>query len=67
MLREDLHQETREKKYEAYQVIANDLLLYNKRFCVPKSTKLKHMIIDECHRIHYVGHPGYQKMIITVR
>jgi hypothetical protein len=43
------------------------LLLYNNRLYVPNSTELKHLIMDEFHRRPYVGHPGYQKMVTTVR
>jgi hypothetical protein len=35
--------------------------------CVPDSSDLRHLIMDEFHRRPYVGHLGYQKMVTTVR
>jgi hypothetical protein len=34
---------------------------------VPNSTYLRHLVMDEFHRIPYVGHPSYQKMVTTIR
>jgi hypothetical protein len=34
---------------------------------VPDLIELKKLIVDEFHRRPYVGHPGYQKMVTTVR
>jgi hypothetical protein len=45
----------------------DDLLLYNNRLYVPNSTDLRHLIMDEFHRRPYVGHPGYQNMVTTIR
>jgi hypothetical protein len=53
--------------YEGYWLGADSLLLYNNRLYVPNSTDLKCLILDEFHRRPYVGHPGYQKMVTTVR
>jgi hypothetical protein len=54
-------------KYEEYQITSYELLLYNNKLYVADSTELKHLIMDEFHRIPYVGHPCYQKMILVVR
>jgi hypothetical protein len=56
-----------ENRYEGYQVRIDSLLLYNNRLYVSNSMDLRHLIMDEFHRRPYVGHPGYQKMITTVR
>jgi hypothetical protein len=47
------------KKYEEYQITTYELLLYNDKLYIPESAKLKHLIMDEIHRMPYVGHPGY--------
>jgi len=65
--RERLQQEPNEKKYEWYRILTNGLLLYNNRLYVPNSTELRHLSMDEFHRMPYVGHPGYQKVVTIVR
>jgi hypothetical protein len=67
-VKEKLQQEPKEKRYEGYQLRDDNLLLYNNRLYVPNSTDLEvQLIMDEFHRRPYVGHPGYQKMVTTVR
>jgi hypothetical protein len=67
LVREKLQQEPKEKRYEGYQLRDDNLLVYNKRLYVSDSTYLRQLILDEFHRRLYVGHPGYQKMVTTVR
>jgi hypothetical protein len=43
------------------------LLRFKNRLYVPNSTELKMIILDELHKKPYSGHPGYQKMITTLR
>jgi hypothetical protein len=62
-----LQQEPKEKRYKGYQLRDDNLLMYNKRLYVPDSADLRQLIMDEFHRRPYVGHPGYQKMVTTVR
>jgi hypothetical protein len=42
------------------------MLLYNNEMHVPNSTYLRHLIMDEFHKIPYVGHLGYQKIVTTL-
>jgi hypothetical protein len=67
LVKEGLQQEPNMKKYEEYQLTTDEILLYNNMLYVPNSIELKHLIMDEFHWRPYVGHPGYQKMITTVR
>jgi hypothetical protein len=67
MVKESLQQEPNMKKYEEYQLAIDELLLYNKRLYVHDLTELKHLIMDDFHQRPYVGHLGYQKMIIAMR
>ena len=39
------------------------LLLYKNKLYIPRSTKLKLLILNEFHEIPFYGHPRYQKMI----
>jgi hypothetical protein len=50
-----------------YQLVVDELQLYNNKLCVPDSAELKHLIMDEFNRRPYVGHHGYHKMITLVR
>ena len=43
------------------------LLLHKRRLYIPNSTDIKLIIMDELHKIHYSGHPGYPKMITMTR
>jgi hypothetical protein len=43
------------------------MLLYNNMLYVPNLAELRHLITDEFHKIPYVVHPGYQKMVTIVR
>jgi hypothetical protein len=43
------------------------LLWFKNRLYIPDSTGLKLTILDEVHKNPYFGHPGYQKMIATLR
>jgi hypothetical protein len=45
----------------------NDLLRFKNRLYIPDSTELKMTVLDEVHKKPYSGHPGYQKMITTLR
>jgi hypothetical protein len=41
--------------------------MYMGRIYVPNSQELKNMILKEMHNVPYVGHPGYQKTIATIK
>jgi hypothetical protein len=43
------------------------LLRFKNRLYLPDSAKLKLTVMDEVHKKPYSGHPGYQKMITTLR
>lgn len=40
---------------------------YKKRLYVPGKSNIKCLILDEFHKSPYVGHPGYQTLITTLR
>jgi hypothetical protein len=65
--REGLQKEPRERRYEGYHLATDELLLYNNRLYLPNSKDLRQLVMDEFHRRPYVSHPGYQKMITTIR
>jgi hypothetical protein len=41
--------------------------MHKNRIYVPSSGELRNLVLKEMHDVPYVGHPGYQKMIIAVR
>ena len=41
--------------------------MHKNRMYVPSSGELGNLVLKEMHDVPYVGHPGYQKTITTVR
>jgi hypothetical protein len=66
-VKERLRKEPREKRYEGYQFGIDSLLLYNNQLYEPNSADLRRLILDEFQKRPYVGHLGYQKMVIAFR
>jgi hypothetical protein len=62
-----LEQDPTGMKYDGYQLMSDGLLTYKGRLYIPNCDDLKRFILDELHKRPYVGHPGYQKMITTLR
>jgi hypothetical protein len=54
-------------KYEGYQMLDDGLLTYRNKLYIPNCDDLKRFIMDEPHKIPYIGQPGYQKMITATR
>ena len=54
-------------KYEGYQLLNDGLLTYKGRWYILNSDDLKRFNMDELHKIPYIGHPGYHKMITATR
>jgi hypothetical protein len=54
-------------KYEGYQILKEGLLTYKNRLYILNCDDLKKFIMDELHKRPYIGHPRYQKMIMTTR
>ena len=54
-----LEQEPTGLKYEGYQMLNDGLLTYKDRLYIPNCDDLKRFIMDELHKIPYIGHPGY--------
>jgi hypothetical protein len=46
---------------------ADGLLLYKDRVYIPNVQELKLVILKEMHNVTYVGHPRYQKTVVTVK
>jgi hypothetical protein len=66
-LKSYIEQEPTRLKYEGYQLLNDDLLTYKGRLYMPKCDDLKRFILDELHKIPYIGHIGYHKMITTTK
>jgi hypothetical protein len=62
-----LKKESTGMKYEGYQLLNDGMLTYKGRLYIPNCDDLKRFIMDELHKIPYMGHPGYQKMITTTK
>jgi hypothetical protein len=62
-----LQQGNLQQKIEDYKLDNDEILRYRGKIYVPNSQELKIMILREMHNVPYVGHPGYQKTIATVK
>ena len=50
-----------------YGVNNDQMLTFRGEVYVPNRMDLKELIMDEYHRSNYAGHPGYQKILTTIR
>jgi len=66
-IKQQVQYPTNKEKYPGYALDAAGMLYYKKRLYVPNQNNIKNLILDEYHKSHYVGYPGYHKMIIAPR
>jgi hypothetical protein len=66
-VKESLQQGDVQQKIKEYEIKEDGLLMHKNRIYVPSSRELRNLVLKEMHDVPYVGHPGYQKMITTVR
>jgi hypothetical protein len=64
---ENSHQGVLQQKNEDYKMENDEIIMYRNIIYVPNYQKLKNMILREMHNVPYVGHPGYQKTIASVK
>jgi hypothetical protein len=62
-----LQQGKMQEKDEDYELRIDGILLYINKIYVPSSHELRSMILKELHNVPYVGHPGYQKIVATIK
>jgi hypothetical protein len=66
-VKESLYQGHVQYKIKEYEIKEYGLLMHKNRIYVPSSRELRNLVLKEMHDAPYVGHPGYQKTITTVR
>jgi hypothetical protein len=66
-VKERLQQNNVQQKYKYYKMEEDGILLFRDKVYVPNTQELRNMVLKEMHNVPYVGHPGYQKTITTVR
>ena len=64
---EELQNSTADPYKPDLSIDKKGLLQFKNRLYIPDSTELKLTVLDEVHKKPYSGHPGYQKMITTLR
>eukprot|EP00253_Pinus_taeda_P022539 PITA_22539 len=52
---------------QGYTLNTVGILCYQKKIYIPNQSSIKEKILDENHRSPYAGHPGYQKLITSLR
>jgi hypothetical protein len=55
------------QKVDNYNLGIDGILLRKNNFFFPNVQDLKCMIFHEMHNVPYVGHPGYQKIVATIK
>eukprot|EP00253_Pinus_taeda_P023671 PITA_23671 len=63
-IKQQAQHSTNKENRQGYAMDVAGMLYYKKRLYVPNQNNVKSLILDEFHKIHYAGHPGYQKMIL---
>eukprot|EP00253_Pinus_taeda_P012142 PITA_12142 len=66
-LKSQIQQSTEKDSQQDYEVDDAGRIYFKKRLYVPNQHRIRNLIMDEFHISHYAGHPGYQKMITTIR
>jgi hypothetical protein len=64
---EELQNTTTNSDKPDLSIDKNGLLRFKNRLYILDSTELKITVLEEVHKKSYSGHPGYQKMIKTLR
>eukprot|EP00253_Pinus_taeda_P007180 PITA_07180 len=65
-IKQQVQHSTSKENQQGYAVDVVGILYYKKRLYVPNQN-IKNLILDEFHKSHYAGHPGYQKMITALQ
>jgi hypothetical protein len=66
-IKENLHQGKLQQKFEGYELKEDRILMYRCIFYVPNDQELKKLLLSEMHKVPYVGHPVYRKIIAAVK
>jgi transposase InsO family protein len=66
-MKRKLQQGKMQQKIENYELREEGILMFKDRIYVPYNQELKNILLSEMHKVPYVGHPGYQKTIATVK
>jgi hypothetical protein len=56
-----------DKKLKGHGIKEDGFLIHKNRVYVPSSRQLRNLVLKEINNVPYVEHPGYQKIIETVR
>eukprot|EP00253_Pinus_taeda_P002532 PITA_02532 len=66
-LKQQIQQSAGKDSQQEYTIDDAGIVYFKQRIYVPNQNKVKNLIMDEFHISHYAGHPGYQKMMTTIR
>jgi hypothetical protein len=64
---EELQNSTTNSEKPDLSIEKKELLRFKNRLYIPDSTELKLTVLDEVHKKPYSSHPGYQKIVTTLR
>jgi hypothetical protein len=66
-IKETLQQGNLQQKFKYYELKEYGILMCKGKIYLSNSNELKNAMMREMHNVPYVGHPGYQKTIATMR
>jgi hypothetical protein len=66
-IKTNLQQGMSQHKLESYDLKEDGILMYRRRVYVSNVQELKNLLLLEMHKVPYVGHPNYQKIIAGVK
>ena len=66
-IKDKLHQQNPERKYEGYKLEEDELLTYKNIIYIPNVEGLRRIVMDEIDQAPYFGHRGYQKTVAIAR
>lgn len=55
------------KKYEDYELNDDGIPIYKNSVYIPNFVDLRRIVMDEIHKMQYLEHPSYLKMIVIAR
>ena len=64
---QQMEDDKKQGKTSEYGRNKEQILNFHGKFYVPNRASLKELILNEFHRRNYASHPGYQKMLTTIR
>ena len=64
---QQMEEARKQRNTSEYGVSKEQMITFKGKLYIQNRVDLKELIMNEYHQSNYVGHPGYQKMLIVIR